>query len=615
MKKMKKKLIAMLCLLGMISVASACGAPSEEEHEHAYGEVAYAWVGDKCTATRTCACEESETETVTGIYVKDTDATCAANEKGHYEATFENEVFEAQETDANSVEIPDTKTEHIYGEGTYTWVGDKCTATRTCTCTASDTETVTGVYVKDTDASCTENEKGHYEATFENEVFEAQETAANSVEAPDTAKHSPAEAVLEGREMVTRCSVCGEPIETVPVYTTFNDGDAICDPAFGYALGDYGVAMEKLEDKAVHFEFKFETDGSFTVCLLASDWANVTGYFTVAKSGDSVTTTMGRVVALSDGWYAWELNKRAFAGDGASKATNIGLFYATEAVTGTVMIDFTSFAAVPMYRNGTTFTNGEVIGGATGILLGANAVPMTSLENKALRFEFKFETEGSFNICLLAADWANVTGYFTVAKSGDSVTTTIGRIVDLGDGWYAWELNKRAFAGDGASRATDIGLVFATEAVKGTVMIDFTSFEAVPMYRTGTTYTDGEVIGGAAGYQFGAYAVPMAKLSGKALHFEFKIEGDGSFNICLLDINWKNVTDYFTVTKSGDSVTATTGRIVDLGDGWYAWEQNTSAFAGDGAGEAAGIEMVYATKAVTGTVVIDWTSLSAVDAF
>ena len=89
--------------------------------------------------------------------------------------------------------------------------------------------------------------------------------------------------------------------------------------------------------------------------------------------------------------------------------TEIGLFYATEAVKGKVLIDFTSFSAVPMYRNGTTFTNGEVIGGATGILLGANAVPMTSLSGKALHFEFKFETDGSFNICLLASDWANVT--------------------------------------------------------------------------------------------------------------------------------------------------------------------------------------------------------------
>ena len=421
----------------------------------------------------------SEAETVTGVYVKDTDATCTANEKGHYEATFANEAFVAQATDANSVEVPDTILDHVYGAPAYTWNNNECTATRVCDCTASETETVTGAYVKDTDATCTENEKGHYEATFENEAFEAQATAANSVEVPDTAKHSPAEAVLEGREMVTRCSVCGEPIETVPVYTTFNDGELICDPSLGYHLGEYAVPMTELSDKAVHFEFKFETDGSFNVCLLAADWANVTGYFTVTKSGDSVTTTVGRVVALSDGWYAWELNARAFAGDGANRAADIGLFYATEAVKGKVLIDFTSFSAVPMYRNGTTYANGEVIGGAAGYQFGAYAVPMTKLSGKALHFEFKIEGDGSFNICLLDLNWANITAYFTVTKSGDSVTATAGRIVDLGDGWYAWEQNASAFAGDGANRATGIEMVYTQTPVTGTVIIDWSSLSAV----------------------------------------------------------------------------------------------------------------------------------------
>ena len=397
--------------------------------------------------------------------------------------------------------------------------------------------------------------------------------------------------------------------------TTFTDGELICDPALAYQLGAYAIPMAELSGKAIHFEFKFETDGSFNICLLASDWANVTGYFTVTKSGNSVTSTIGRIVAFSDGWYAWELNAKDFAGDGASRAANIGLVYATEAVTGTVMIDFTSFAAVNMYRTGTTFTNGEVIGGATGILLGANAVSMTELNGKAIHFEFKFETDGSFNICLLDADWANVTGYFTVTKSGNSVTSTMGRIVDLGDGWYAWELNAKDFAGDGVGRAANIGLVYSTQGVSGTVMIDLTSFAAVDKYRTGTTFANGEVIGGATGILLGANAVSMTELSGKAIHFEFKFETDGSFNICLLDADWANVTGYFTVTKSGNSVTSTMGRIVDLGDGWYAWELNAKDFAGDGAGRAANIGLVYSTQGITGTVVVDLTSFAAVDKY
>ena len=73
-------------------------------------------------------------------------------------------------------------------EKTYTWTGDSCTAKMNCTkCngTASEThvasETVTGTYVKDTDATCTAAETGHYEAVFTNTAFTRQSTAKDSV--------------------------------------------------------------------------------------------------------------------------------------------------------------------------------------------------------------------------------------------------------------------------------------------------------------------------------------------------------------------------------------------------------------------------------------------------
>lgn len=79
---------------------------------HFSGEVTYTWDGDKCTARWKCdhaGCTETQTETVTGVYVKDSDATTESNEKGHYEATFTVQGFEKQSTATNSVEIPNTK--------------------------------------------------------------------------------------------------------------------------------------------------------------------------------------------------------------------------------------------------------------------------------------------------------------------------------------------------------------------------------------------------------------------------------------------------------------------------------------------------------------------------
>ncbi len=76
---------------------------------------------------------------------------------------------------------------HNYDSPYYVWTGDSCTAERTCIlCSESreghkETETVKGSYVKDTEATCTEAEKGHYKAEFTNPAFAVQNTAANSV--------------------------------------------------------------------------------------------------------------------------------------------------------------------------------------------------------------------------------------------------------------------------------------------------------------------------------------------------------------------------------------------------------------------------------------------------
>ena len=77
---------------------------------------------------------------------------------------------------------------HDYGTPTYVWKGNECTAKRICRNDPSheEIETVTAKYVKDTGATCTENEKGHYEATFANASFAKQTTDKDSVEKPES---------------------------------------------------------------------------------------------------------------------------------------------------------------------------------------------------------------------------------------------------------------------------------------------------------------------------------------------------------------------------------------------------------------------------------------------
>lgn len=75
-----------------------------------------------------------------------------------------------------------TPSGHNYGVATYEWNGQNCTATRICQHDNShkETETVIGVYVKDTNATCTVCEKGHYKATFTKSAFVEQNTAKDS---------------------------------------------------------------------------------------------------------------------------------------------------------------------------------------------------------------------------------------------------------------------------------------------------------------------------------------------------------------------------------------------------------------------------------------------------
>lgn len=164
-----------------------------DEADHVYGNVSYVWDNDhKCKAVKECTvCEYKLTvQEVQGVYVKDTDATCLTNEKGHYSAHFTVEGLVDQNTERNGVELPDTATGHEFGGiVTYTWVEDECTASWGCVhegCEEKQTEKVKGVYAKDTDATCVSNEKGHYVATFSVEGFEQQQTAKDSVEVPGT---------------------------------------------------------------------------------------------------------------------------------------------------------------------------------------------------------------------------------------------------------------------------------------------------------------------------------------------------------------------------------------------------------------------------------------------
>ena len=99
--------------------------------QHAWVDKTYTWSDDfKCTATTKCiSCQEPLTEKVDGVKTT-VPATCVADGKDVYTATFTNTAFETQ-----TKEVTIDKLGHTYGAPVWSWSEDGKTATATFTCT------------------------------------------------------------------------------------------------------------------------------------------------------------------------------------------------------------------------------------------------------------------------------------------------------------------------------------------------------------------------------------------------------------------------------------------------------------------------------------------------
>ena len=99
--------------------------------QHTWGEKTYTWNESfKCTAATKCdSCNEPLTETVDGVKTT-VPATCVADGKDTYTATFTNAAFTTQ-----TKEMTIDKLGHTYGAPVWSWSEDGKTATATFTCT------------------------------------------------------------------------------------------------------------------------------------------------------------------------------------------------------------------------------------------------------------------------------------------------------------------------------------------------------------------------------------------------------------------------------------------------------------------------------------------------
>ena len=254
-----------------------------------------------------------------------------------------------------------------------------------------------------------------------------------------------------------------------------------------------------MEGKAIRFEFKFLSEtGSFGFQVMGLEWDRISDIVIVTKTANGISANFGRIVDAGDGWYAWELNKSGFTGDGMSKpdTDTIDFIYPRDAVVGDLYVDWQSVSVVDAYEvdtrleESTKYQTGEKLNGGANYVL-PTPMLMSELNGKALRFEFKFESEtGSFAFSLMEyAPWLRLTNTVTITKTASGFTVTddgsneaCGRIVDAGDGWYAWEINAADFPGSGATTAQMIDIIVPRNTVVGTLYLDWGSFAIVDAY-------------------------------------------------------------------------------------------------------------------------------------
>ncbi|MCQ2796434.1 MAG: hypothetical protein MJ213_03925 [Bacilli bacterium] len=145
------------------------------------------WDGNICTIYGACSeCGKKVELSRVGVLVIDEEATCYSNAIAHYEVSFN---IAKQPIKSPQFEIPDTMTEHEFGNFEAIWEGNICVLTGKCIhdgCEETITYIQQGTIVIDTPATCTENAKGHYVASFNINGVEMQQTAANSVTIENT---------------------------------------------------------------------------------------------------------------------------------------------------------------------------------------------------------------------------------------------------------------------------------------------------------------------------------------------------------------------------------------------------------------------------------------------
>lgn len=193
------------------------------------------------------------------------------------------------------------------------------------------------------------------------------------------------------------------------------------------------------------------------------------------KNGAKITAPAVNPTKAPDNVYTYLFNSWQVSGKDFD--------FANETITTETVLN-ANYTSLTKEERASRYTTAMVINGNySGAPTLFEPIAIAEFAGKAVHFEFKFVTEtGKFGFAILDnPGWANITGTLTIEKKADgTIESNMGRVMELEDGWYAWELNSEFFGGDGAEKAENVGLIYNQgETVQGEVLIDWKSLAAV----------------------------------------------------------------------------------------------------------------------------------------
>ena len=299
--------------------------------QHAWVDKTYTWSDDfKCTATTKCiSCQEPLTEKVDGVKTT-VPATCVADGKDVYTATFTNTAFETQ-----TKEVTIDKLGHTYGAPVWSWSEDGKTATATFTCTRegctaettghAQTVTATVSGKQNVAPTCTDKGTTTYTAkvTFETKDYADTKDVQDIKALGHKLTKTPAKAATctePGNNEYWTCSVCKKVFKADKTTETTVAAETLA--ALGHKLTETpavtptcaaGGNNEYWTCSVCHKVFKADKTTETTVAkeTLAKDPANHTGGKELRGAVAASCMTAGR----TDDTYCKGCGKLTKAGD------------------------------------------------------------------------------------------------------------------------------------------------------------------------------------------------------------------------------------------------------------------------------------------------------------